>query len=292
MKTIKERQMLRQTLLALAAVGLGTCVILPNAAMAQSSTDRSPEFVGSAGVCGQFGQTDFGRASEAGKNAGSEVLVRKIMRRCFMEGVPVTSAEEVRIAPAIEMLTKAIGTTLGDPVGSKRVIDTFLDQVRPMLSQGFNGERMRRVEGHVAAYLSPASAPRTSDRSQMITDIQRQSGAEYYQPEFKRGPGCTVFGDTSVPQGAPRDAVMATHRAVMQSTFRRCLFENVALTQAEDAALFPALRRLAEGAGPKEYKALATQARRTLDPARAGQVQGNILEAQRGTGNMRFPRTR
>lgn len=241
------------------------------------ATTPQPEFTRGGGGCTQFGRVEPGRTTPAGSAAVDQVLQELIMRRCVMEGVPVTSAEETRIYPLIKALTAGVRANIGNNPALKAQYDTFLTGIRPIL----DAPRMARVEAHVAAVLASSSTPRTSDGSQMITELRRAGSAELLQPEFKRGPGCSVFGTADAGR-VSGDIQQAVSRAVMQSVFRRCLLENVPLTAAEDDRLFPALDALAQGPGPQQYRRFAAVARQTLDSRRAARVQANVDMALRG----------
>ncbi|NJO78833.1 MAG: hypothetical protein HC827_10105 [Cyanobacteria bacterium RM1_2_2] len=240
------------------------------------ATTPQPEFTRGGGGCSQFGRVDTGRTPAQGQ-AVDQVLQELIMRRCVMEGVPVTSAEEDRIYPLIKALTAGVRSNLGNDAATKAQYDTFLTGARRIL----DARRMARVEAHVAAALAPNTAPRTSDRSQMITEPQRAGGTQLLQPEFQRGRGCSVFG-TADAGNVSSEIQQAVSRAVLQSVFRRCLLENVPLTAAEDERLFPALDALAQGAGPRQYEQFVTVARQTLDPVSAARVAANVAQARRG----------
>jgi hypothetical protein len=266
-----------KTLIAAGAVALTMGAALGQMAQAQpltGATTPQPEFFRGGGGCSQFGRVDPGRANAAGGEAVNRVLQELIMRRCVMEGVPVTTAEEDRLYPLIKALTSGVRANLGNASATKAQYDTFLASVRPIL----DAKRMARVEAHVAAAL--ASNPRPSDGTQMITQSQR-AGKEMLQPEFQRGPGCSVFGTTEAGK-VSRNIQQAVSRVVLQSVFRRCLLENVPLTAAEDERLFPALKALTQGAGRRQYAHFGTVARQTLDPVRAARVEANVALAARG----------
>ncbi|NJM87544.1 MAG: hypothetical protein HC847_10445, partial [Hydrococcus sp. RU_2_2] len=205
------------------------------------ATTPQPEFIRGGGGCSQFGRVDPGRTTPAGNEAVNRVLQELIMRRCVMEGIPVTTAEEDRIYPLIKALTAGVRSNLGNDAGTKAQYDTFLTGARRIL----DARRMARVEAHVAAALASNTAPRTSDGSQTIAEPQRAGETELLQPEFHRGRGgCSVFGTADAGK-VSRDIQQAVNLAVLQSVFRRCLLENVPLTAAEDERLFPALNALA-----------------------------------------------
>ncbi|MGG6270729.1 hypothetical protein ACQ4M3_39420 [Leptolyngbya sp. AN03gr2] len=241
------------------------------------ATAPQPEFTRGGGGCTQFGRIDPGRTTPAGNQAANRVLQELIMRRCVMEGVPVTTSEEDRIYPLIKTLTVGVQSNLGNDAALKAQYDTFLANARKVL----DSKRMARIEAHVAAALASNTAPRTSDRSQMITESQPAGGTQLLQPEFQRGRGCSVFGTADAGR-VSRNVQQAVSRVVLQSVFRRCLLEDVSLTAAEDERLFPALNALAQGAGPRQYEQFVTVARRTLDPVRAARVKANADQAQRG----------
>ncbi|KAM3110463.1 hypothetical protein [Phormidesmis sp. 146-33] len=240
------------------------------------ATTPAPEFVRGGGGCGQFGRVDPGQTTPAGREVANRVLLELIMRRCVMEGVPVTTAEEDRIYPLIKALTAGIRDNLGNGAGTKAQYDTFLAGVRRIL----DANRIGRIEAHVAALLASNTA-RPSNGTQMITESQPAGGTQLLQPEFQRGRGCSVFGTANAGK-VSRNIQQAVSRVVLQSVFRRCLLENVPLTDAEDARLFPALNALAQGAGPRQYERFVTVARQTLDPARAARVEANVAQARRG----------
>lgn len=245
----------------------------------EGATTPQPEFTRGGGGCSQFGRVDPGQIDSQGSEVVNRVLLELIMRRCVMEGVPVTTAEEDRIYPLIQALTAGVRANLGNDAAIKAQYDAFLTNVRPIL----DAERMARVEAHVAAAIAPNTAPRPSDHSQMIKENQRAEGVELLQPEFKRGAGCSVFGTTD-PGNVSTDIQQAVNRTVLQSVFRRCLLENVPLIAAEDEQLFPALDALAQGAGPWQYDQFLSVAQQTLDPVRAAQVRANVAQALSGLG--------
>jgi hypothetical protein len=245
----------------------------------EGATTPQPEFTRGGGGCSQFGQVDPGQIDEQGSDVVTRVLLERIMRRCVMEGVPVTTAEEDRIYPLIQALTAGVRANLGNDAAVKVQYDAFLTNVRSILDD----ERMARVEAHVAAAIAPNTAPRLSDGSQMIEDFQHAAGAEVLQPEFQRGRGCLVFGTTEAGK-VSEEIQQAVSRVVLQSVFRRCLLENVSLTAAEDERLFPALKALAEVAGPRQYDQFLSVAQQTLDPERATQVEANVAQALSGLG--------
>lgn len=239
----------------------------------EGATTPQPEFTRGGGGCSQFGRVDPGQVDEQGSEVVTRVLLEFIMRRCVMEGVPV--AEEDRIYPLIQRLTAGVRANLGDDAAVKAQYDAFLAGVRPLL----DAERMARVEAHVAAAIAPSTAPLTSDSSQMIT--VSQLGESEQVPEFHRGAGCVVFATTDAGD-APAEVQEAVSRVVLQSVFRRCLLENVPLTDAEDERLFPLLKALAESASPQQYMQFAQAARQILDPVRAARVEANAALALRG----------
>lgn len=241
------------------------------------ATTPQPEFTRGGGGCSQFGQVDPGQVDSQGSEAVNQVLQELIMRRCVMEGVPVTSAEEDRIYPLIKALVEGVQSNLGNDVAVKAQYDRFLTNVRSIL----DADRVARVEAHVAAAIASNTAPRTSNSSQMITEMQRAGGAEFLQPEFQRGRGCSVFGTADAGR-VSGEVQQSVSRAVLQSVFRRCLLENVPLTAAEDERLFPALKALAESAGPQQFDQFLSIAEQTLDPARAARVAANVAQARRG----------
>lgn len=259
------------------SIGIGYAPGWLQAQSITGATTPQPEFSRGRGGCSQFGYIDLGRTTPTGNEVVSQVLQELIMRRCVMEGVPVTTAEEDRIYPLIKALTSGVQTNLGNDPAIKAQYNTFLSKVRPIL----DARRMARVEAHVAAAIAPNTASRTSNRSQMISENQRVGRNQLLQPEFKRGAGCMVFGTAEAGKVSP-DIQQAVSTAVLQSVFRRCLLENVSLTAAEDAQLFPALKALAEGAGPRQYQQFAVIARQTLDPIRAARVEANAALARRG----------
>jgi hypothetical protein len=239
-----------------------------------------PEFTRGGGGCSQFGRIDPGRITPAGNETVSRVLQELIMRRCVMEGVPVTGAEEDRLYPLIKALTAGVRANLGNNVRLKAQYDTFLIGARQILDT----KRLSRVEAHVTAVLVPNIVSQSSDRSQMIQENRRAGGSEIMQPEFQRGSGCMVVGTTDAGR-VSRDVELAVSRVVLQSVFRRCLLENVPLTAAEDERLFPSLNALTtgvEGLNPQRYRQFAAAARQILDPVRAMRVRANVALAIRG----------
>lgn len=273
----------RSTLNQMRAIIASTLVVaigyapLGQAQPVAGATTPQPEFTRGGGGCSQFGRVDPGRATPTGNESVNRVLQELIMRRCVLEGVPVTTAEEDRIYPLIKTLTIGVQSNLGNDARLKAVYSAFLTNARKIL----DSKRMARIEAHVAAALASNTAPRTSDRSQMIAKSQPVSGTQFLQPEFQRGRRCLVFGTADAGK-VSRNVQQSVSRVVLQSVFRRCLLENVSLTTAEDERLFPALNALAEEASPRHYEQFVTAARRTLDPARAAQVKANADQARRG----------
>jgi hypothetical protein len=267
-----------KTLITIGTIVLAMGSPLGQTAQAQSltgATTPQPEFTRGGGGCTQFGRVDAGRANAA--EAVDRVLQELIMRRCVMEGVPVTTAEEDRIYPLIKALVSGVRASLGDAAATKGRYDTFLAGVRPIL----DAKRMTRVEAHVAAALASNMAPRPSDGTQMIQENQLVGGGQMLQPEFRRGKGCLVFGTTEAGK-VSRRIKQDVSNAVLQSVFRRCLLENVSLTAAEDERLFPALKAVAQGPGRRQYQRFAEVARQTLGPARAARVEANVAQIVKG----------
>lgn len=248
------------------------------------------EFTRGGEGCGQFGAIPITNRPDIDEKINT-VVQSMIMRRCLLEGVPVTSAEEEKIAPIVAGVIKGQLASLGDRAKTGGLYQGFLESIRKIIT---DKPRLNRIEAHVASLLRPSeqveAVPSASDGAQMIAANQPAGGTQILQPEFERGNGgCGQFGTVDLG-GAQGEALKAASDTVQYIVFRRCMLEGVKLTDAEDQKLIPAIQALAVGVGRDlNDKAKATsnfdtfleQARTIVtDADRLKQIEAHVTAAK------------
>ncbi len=113
-------------------------------------TEQVPEFHRGQG-CVVFATTDAGDVSRDIQQSVTRVVLQSVFRRCLLENVPLTAAEDERLFPALDALAQGAG-----PQQYRQFV--------VLARQTLDPERAARVEANVALALRGFSASEREQR--------------------------------------------------------------------------------------------------------------------------------